>query len=148
MSGDPLKNYKEDFLLLLEAGFIAINAADEDSAAKLFKAASVLNPDSTFPKIGFGYMHLCKLEVKQATSAFREVLAKEPDNEMAKTFLGICMTLIPTELAEGERSLHELSNSSDTGIKKLANMAIEFAEKFVKKAPSPLQPQKSQQKQK
>ncbi len=148
MSQDAIKNYKEDFFLLLEAGFIAVNAADEDSAVKLFKAAEVLTPESTFPKVGFGYMHLCKLELKQATANFREVLAKEPDNEMAKTFLGICMTLIPNELAAGERSLSELAKSSDSGIKKLANMAIEFAEKFVKKAPSPLQPQKPKQKQK
>ncbi len=144
MSEDAFKNYKEDFFLLLEAGFIAVNAADEDSAVKLFKAAEVLRPESTFPKVGFGYMHLCKLELKQAVATFREILAKEPENEMAKTFLGICMTLIPTELSAGERSLEELTQSSDSGIKKLANMAIEFAEKFVKKAPAPLDPKKTQ----
>ena len=145
---DALNNYREDFFLLLEAGFIAVNAADEDSAVKLFKAAEVLNPESTFPKVGLGYMHLCKLELKQATALFRDVLAKEPNNEMAKTFQGICMTLIPSEIANGERSLNELTKSEDSGIKKLANMAIEFAEKFVKKAPSPLQPQQPQQKRK
>jgi hypothetical protein len=145
---DALKNYKEDFFLLLESGFIAVNAADEDSAVKLFKACEVLQPESTFPKVGFGYMHLCKLELKQAMAAFRDVLAKEPDNEMAKTFLGICMTLTPTELSAGEKSLEELTKSGDSGVKKLAAMAIEFAEKFVKKSPSPMQPQKPQQKQK
>ena len=87
MSDDSLKQYKEDFFLLLEAGFIAVNAADEDSAIKLFKASELLRPESTFPKVGFGYMHLCKLELKQAVALFREVLAKEPENEMAKTFL-------------------------------------------------------------
>ncbi len=146
MSKDAYKNYKEDFLLLLEAGFIAVNAADEDSAFKLFKAAEVLKPESTFPKVGFGYMHLCKLELKQATKIFREVLDKEPDNEMAKTFLGICMTLIPNEVAAGEKSLKELTQSGDSSIQKLANIAIEFAEKFVKKSSSPLQPQPPKQK--
>ncbi len=34
-----LKKYKDDFLLLAEAGFIAVNQADEDAAVKLFKAA-------------------------------------------------------------------------------------------------------------
>ena len=144
MSEDAFKNYKEDFFLLLEAGFIAVNAADEDSAVKLFKAAEVLRPESTFPKVGFGYMHLCKLELKQAVATFREILAKEPENEMAKTFLGICMTLVPTELAAGERSLEELTQSSVSGIKKLAGMAIEFAEKFVKKSSNPFDPKKTQ----
>jgi hypothetical protein len=146
MSKDAYKNYKEDFLLLLEAGFIAVNAADEDSAVKLFKAAEVLKPESTFPKVGFGYMHLCKLELKQATKIFREVLDKEPDNEMAKTFLGICMTLIPNEATAGEKSLEELTHSNDSSIKKLAGTAIEFAEKFVKKSSSPIQPQPPKQK--
>ena len=144
MSKDILENYKDDFFLLLEAGFVAVNATDEDSAIKLFRAAELLRPESTFPKIGFGYMHLCKLELKQAITLFREVLTKEPENEMAKTFLGICMTLIPTELSAGERSLEELTQSNDSGIKKLASMAIEFAEKFVKKAPAPLDPKKTQ----
>jgi hypothetical protein len=146
MSQDALKNYKEDFLLLLEAGFVAVNAADEDSAVKLFKAAEVLKPESTFPKVGFGYMHLCKLELKQAIAAFKEVLAKEPDNEMAKTFMSICMTMIPNEVSAGEKSLEELTKSSDSNIKKLADMALEFAEKFIKKSPSPLQPQQPKQK--
>ncbi len=146
MSQEALKNYKEDFLLLLEAGFIAVNAADEDSAVKLFKAAEVLKPESTFPKVGFGYMHLCKLELKQAIAAFKEVLAREPDNEMAKTFMSICMTMIPNEVSAGEKSLEELSKSDDSNIKKLATMALDFAEKFIKKAPSPLQPQQPKQK--
>lgn len=140
-----LKNYGEDFFLLLEAGFIAINCADEDSAIKLFKASELLRPESTFPKVGFGYMHLCKLELKQAMHLFREVLAKEPQNEMAKTFLGICMTLVPNEMANGEKALEELKQSKDSGIKRLANTAMDFMEKFIKKSPSPAQPQKSQQ---
>lgn len=146
MSKDAYKNYKEDFLLLLEAGFIAVNAADEDSAVKLFKAAEVLKPESTFPKVGFGYMHLCKLELKQAMKVFKEVLEKEPDNEMAKTFLGICMTLVPTEMSAGEKSLEALSHSGDSSIKKLASTALTFAEKFVKKSSAPVQPQSSKQK--
>ena len=93
-------------------------------------------------------MHLCKLELKQAVTFFKEVLEKEPENDMAKTLLSICKTMIPTESAAGERSLEELTSSSDSNIKKLANMAIEFAEKFVKKSPSPAQPKQPKQKQK
>lgn len=148
MAANALNNYKEDFFLLLEAGFIAVNAADEDSATKLFKAAALLKPESTFPKVGFGYMHLCKLEIKQAIASFREVLAKEPQNEMAKALLGICLSFTPTELSQGEKTLADLSRSSpDSGIKKLANTALDFVEKFVKKSPSPVQPQKPKHKQ-
>ena len=142
MAKDLLETYKEDFFLLLEAGFIAVNAADEDSAIKLFKSAELLRPESTFPKVGFGYMHLCKLELKQACNLFREVLSKEPNNEMAKTFLSICLSMIPTEMAKGEKDLESLTKSGDSGIKKLASTALDFVEKFVKKAPSPVQPQK------
>ncbi len=146
MSNDPLKHFHDDFFLLLEAGFIAVNAADEDSSIKLFRAAELLRPESTFPKVGFGYMHLCKLELKQAVALFKEVLAKEPENEMARTFLGICLSLIPNELSHGEKALTELAKSGDSGIKQLANTALDFVEKFVKKAPSPVQPQKPKSK--
>jgi len=69
-----ISNYKEHFITFLEAGFIAVNQADEDSAWKLFKAAELCNPKSQLPKIGFGYLHLHKLELKQAVETFDEVL--------------------------------------------------------------------------
>ena len=83
------KDCKEDYILMIEAGFIAVNQADEDSALKLFRASEMLQPDNSLPKVGFGYLHLHKLELKQAVRIFEEVLEKEPNNEMAKTFLGI-----------------------------------------------------------
>ena len=146
MANESLQPYSEDFFLLLEAGFIAVNSADEDSAIKLFKAAETLRPDNTFPKVGFGYMHLCKLELKQAIALFQDVLAKEPSNEMAKTFLGLCLSLLPNELTKGEQTLESMTQSQDSGIQKLANTALTFVEKFVKKTPGPVQPKQPKQK--
>ncbi len=134
-----LETFKEDFILLLESGFIAVNLADEDSALKLFKAAEILNPDSTLPKVGMGYMHLHKLELKEACKLFEKVLKKEPNNEMAKTFLGLCLTLSPNAVSEGEKILEETTKSSDNLVKNLSHTALEFVERFVKKAPTPVQ---------
>ncbi|MBF8263130.1 MAG: sctG-B [Parachlamydiales bacterium] len=136
------KDYKEDWILFLECGFIAVNQADEDSAIKLFKAAAMLNPDNTLPTVGMGYLHLHKLELKQACKAFEDVLAKEPKNEMAKTLLGICMSLNPASLDKGEKILHQTLKSHDPMLKNLSNTAIDFAEKFLKKTPTPVQGQK------
>jgi len=136
------KDYKEDWILFLEAGFIAVNQMDEDGAIKLFKAAELLNPESTLPKVGMGYLHLHKLELAQACKALEEVLEKEPNNEMAKTFLGICMSLSPKTLDKGEKILEHTAKSHDPLIKRLSGTAIDFAEKFLKKAPSPVQSQK------
>ena len=63
---EDLKKYEEDFFLFLEAGFIAINQADEDSAVKLLKTCELMQPENPLIKIGFGYLHLHKLELKQA----------------------------------------------------------------------------------
>jgi tetratricopeptide (TPR) repeat protein len=135
-----LQKYKEDYILLVEAGFIAVNQADEDSAVKLFKAAELLDPTNLLPKIGMGYIHLCKLELKQAAKIFEDLLAKEPNNEMAKTFLGLSLSLNPTETAKGEKVLEESAKSAhDPMIKNLAVTALEFVEKFVKKSPTPSQ---------
>lgn len=135
-----LQQYKDHFILLAEAGFIAINQADEDAAVKLFKASEILDPNNLLPKIGVGYMHLCKLELKQAAKSFEDILKKEPTNEMAKAFLGLALSLNPAEVAKGEKFLEEASASiKDPMIKDLAKNSLEFVEKFVKKTPTPVQ---------
>jgi tetratricopeptide (TPR) repeat protein len=138
-----MKKYRQDYILLAEAGFIAINQADEDAAIKLFKAAQLLDPENALPKIGIGYLHLCKLELKQAAKAFEEILETDPHNEMAKTFLGLSLSLNPKDTARGEKVLTEsCKNAHDPQIKDLANNALAFVEKFVKKAPTPAESHK------
>lgn len=132
-----IQKYKEDFILLSEAGFIAVNQADEDAALKLFRAAELLNPSNVLPKVGFGYLHLHKLELKQSVKAFEEVLEKEPHNEMAKAFLGLSMSMMPTSIDKGEKILEQTLKSKDPMIKRLAGTAIDFVERFVKKKPGP-----------
>ena len=123
---------------MAEAGFIAINQADEDAAIKLFKAAELLSPQNSLPKIGTGYLHLCKLELKQAAKIFEEILAKEPDNEMAKAFLGLSLSLNPKDVGQGEKVLTEsFKEAQDSTVKNLAKSALEFIEKFVKQPSSP-----------
>ena len=134
-----METLKDDFILFLEAGFIAVNQADEDSAVKLFKSAELINPQSTLPKVGRGYLHLHKLELRQACEFFEEVLKEEPQNEMAKTFLGLCLTLSPNAVVEGEKILEETSHSSDKLVKNLSYTALDFVDRFIKKAPTPVQ---------
>jgi tetratricopeptide (TPR) repeat protein len=132
-----IKKYKDDFILMLESGFIAVNQADEDAAQKLFKAAELLDPENVLPKVGFGYLHLHKLELKQAVKAFEGVLHKDPTNDMAKTFLGLCLSLSPNQVTKGEKILHQTEKSKDPLIKRLSSTAIQFVDKFVKKTPGP-----------
>lgn len=135
-----LQQYKEDYFLLVESGFIAVNQFDEDAAIKLFKAAELLNPDNSLPQLGMGYLHLCKLELKQASNAFSTVLEKEPSNEMAKALLGLTRSLNPAESANGEKALEETVKSAhDPVVKHLATTALDFVNKFVKKNPTPTQ---------
>lgn len=132
-----LKHFKEDWLLFTESGFIATNQADEDSAVKLFKAGELLNPDSTLPRIGMGYLHLHKLELKQGVKAFEQVLEKEPNNEMARAFLGLCLGMMPNMADKGEKILEETTKSKDPEIRQLSETAIDFVERFIKKSPGP-----------
>ena len=135
-----LESYKEHFSTMIEVGFIAVNQSDEDSAVKLFKAADALKPGHFLPQLGKGYLHLCKLELKQACKVFTEVLEKEPDNEIAKAFLGLCLSLNPNEVDKGAAILKETDKStSNPLLKNLTSNALSFVEKFVKKAPTPTQ---------
>lgn len=133
-------DFEKDFSVLLEAGFMAVNQADEDAAVKLFRAASLLRPHNTLPKVGFGYLHLCKLELKQASKEFEEVLKAEPENEMAKAFLGFCTSLTPGKLPEGEKILKDSEkHAKDQSVKNLCHDTLDFLEKYLKKPPSPMQ---------
>jgi hypothetical protein len=134
-----VQDYKEDFVLFLELGFIAVNQMDADAAMKLFEASEIIDPKSSLPKVGRGYYHINKLELNHAANLFNEVLKEEPKNEMAKTFLGLTYALTPDQVAKGEKLLEEMAKSEDKMIKKLASSALEFVEKFVKKYPSPVE---------
>lgn len=134
-----LKKYKKDFILFAEAGFIAINQADEDSAVKLFKASELFSPKNILVPIGYGYLHMHKLEIKKAAEYFEKALKIDPQNEMAKTFLGIVLSWSPTKGAKGEKLLEETSNSKDKQIKQLSDTALDFVDKFIKKEPSPVE---------
>lgn len=132
-----IKKYKDDFILLAEAGFIAVNQADEDAALKLFKAAELLDPSNFLPQIGFGYLHLHKLELKQAVKSFEDVLEKDPGNDMAKAFMGLCYSMMPNAIDKGEKMLGQSLKSKDPLIKSMAGSALDFVERFVKKKPGP-----------
>lgn len=137
-----MQPYKDDFVLLLETGFIAAGQTDEDAALKLFRAAQLLNPQNMLPKVGFGYIHLLKLELKQACKLFDEVLKAEPENHMARALLGLSTSLTIKEVDKGEKILEEaLKDSKDPAIKNMAQTGLEFVEKFVKKQPTPVQGQ-------
>ena len=135
---EDLSKYNEDYFLFLEAAFVAINQADEDSAVKLLKTCELLQPDNPLIKIGFGYLHLHKLELKQACSYFEEVLAKDPNQEMARVFLGIALSLTPEKSAKGEKILKtSVMESGDDQIKKVANTTLDFVDQFVKTSSGP-----------
>ncbi|OHE78854.1 MAG: hypothetical protein A3F67_01560 [Verrucomicrobia bacterium RIFCSPHIGHO2_12_FULL_41_10] len=137
---DLFNSYKMDWILFTEAGFIAVNQADEDSAKKLLKTAEMLNPKATLPKVALGYLHLHKLELKQAVKLYEEVLAQEPDNDMAKTLLGICLGLMPNAVTKGEKVLDQVLQSKDPMLQQLSSTALDFINKFVKKPPGPVGP--------
>jgi hypothetical protein len=137
-----IQTYKDDFVLLLETGFIAAGQTDEDAAKKLFRAAELLSPSNMLPKVGFGYIHLLKLELKQACRVFEEVLKAEPDNNMAKALLGLSTSLTIKDADKGEKLMEDaMKHTKDPSIKKMAATGIEFVEKFVKKQPTPVQGQ-------
>jgi hypothetical protein len=46
-----LQKFKDHFILMAEAGFIAINQSDEDAAIKLFAAAQLLDPNNPLPRL-------------------------------------------------------------------------------------------------
>ncbi|MCI5052814.1 MAG: hypothetical protein MRY21_06750 [Simkaniaceae bacterium] len=143
---DTLTKHKERALLFLESGFIAVNQSDEVAAKKLFAAAELLQPENELIKLGFGYLHLCKLELKKAIECFDTLLKEHPDHEMAKTFKGLALSMTPDGVSAGEKLLTEMAKSKDEQVKNLSTSTLEFVDKYVKQAPSPADLQKPKQK--
>lgn len=143
---NAMDTFKEDFALLIEAGFIAVKQLDETSATRIFHAAHVISPNSTAPEIGLGYIHLNKLEIKKATEIFEAVTAKEPDNYLAQTFLGMCYLLTKPKRKKGEMIIKEaVEKSDDPTIKNLGKISLEWAEKDLNKIKSPFFQEKSEE---
>ena len=57
-----LKEFKDDFILLLEGGFVAVKNLDEGGAVKMFHAAQILDKEISAPKIGLAAVALHKLD--------------------------------------------------------------------------------------
>jgi len=103
MEENKLDDFKNDFSLLIEAGFVAVKQLDETSATRIFQAAQTVNPQSSTPQLGLGYIALNKLEVKTATKIFEEIVQKEPENHLAQAFLAICFLLTKSKRNIGEK---------------------------------------------
>jgi len=135
MEEQRLQDFKEDFALLIEAGFVAVKQLDETSATRIFNAAQVMSPNSSAPQIGLGYIALNKLELKRAALIFEKVLEKEPQNYLAQTFLGMCYLLTKPKRKKGEKLVKEaMEKSQDPTIKNLGNLTLEWSEKELKKS--------------
>ncbi len=143
-----LADFKEDFALLTEAGFVAVSHLDEDGAAKMFHAAQLLDEMSVLPKIGLAAIALHKLEVKRAITLLEEVLVQEPDNVRAGALLGIGYLLSNQNIEKGEQLLKDaMEKGDDPATKRLGELWLEVLDKGVRKAGSPASPQKPKDKQ-
>lgn len=128
-----LEQVDEDYPLLIEAGFVAVTQADEDCAKKLFRAAKVLRPKSTAWQLGFGYIALNKLEVKEAYRIFKKIVGEEDNNYLAKTFLGLSHLLLKKDRKEGEDLIREaMDKSDDSAVQHLGDVSLKWMDEYYK----------------
>jgi predicted Zn-dependent protease len=147
MNEESLLDYfKEDYALLIEAGFVAVKQLDEIAARRLFKAAELLNPDNPASQLGLGYIALNKLEIPEASKIFETILKKDPSHCLAQALLGICYLMSKTKRKKGEKLITEAkTKSDDPSIKHLADVCMEWANSDLKaKEFSPLVPSREE----
>jgi len=133
-----IQEFKEDFSLLIEAGFVAVKQLDAISSSRLFVAAQMISPGHTAPQIGLGYIALNQLNIKEATHIFESVTEKEPTNYLAQTFLGMCYLLSKPKRKKGEKIIREaMEKSEDSTVKNLGEISLRWAEKDLTKAKAP-----------
>lgn len=133
LNEEKIEEFKDDFALFIEAGFVAVKQLDEVSAKRIFSAAQALSPSNSVPQIGMGFIALNKLEIKEATQIFETLNQKEPENHLVQAFLAICFLLTKGKDKKGEKMLSEiLGKTSDPTIKNLATVALEWSRKDLK----------------
>lgn len=138
MAEQKLEDFKDDFSLLIEAGFVAVKQLDEMSATRIFHAAQAMSPKNAAPEIGLGYIALNKLEVKKATEIFKGVIEREPENYLAQAFLGMCYLLVKAKRKAGEKLIREtMGKTADPTIKNLCEVSLEWAEHDLNKKKAP-----------
>ncbi len=131
---EQFQDFIQDFGILVEVGFVAVKQGDEDCALKLFRAAEVLDPTHSAPKLGFGYIALNKLELKEASDIFEGVVAEEPTNFLASTFLGLCLMLAKTDPKRGESLVNRaLEKCTDSSVRHFAQTVLEWKTEFFEK---------------
>lgn len=134
MNEEKFDEFREDFSLLIEAGFIAVKQLDEISATRIFWAAQALSVKNTAPKIGIGFISLNKLEIKEATRIYESVVEQEPENHLAQIFLGICFLLTKGKQKKGEKLIQEtMAKTSDPTVKNLGAVSLQWSEKDLSK---------------
>lgn len=130
--------FEEDFALLIESGFVAVKQFDEVSATRIFNAAQVLNPQSSAPRIGLGYIAMNKLELKKATDIFEKIIEAEPENYIAHAFLGLCYLIGKEKIKKGEKLIRNaMEKSDDPTIHNLGAVALEWSKKNLAAGKSP-----------
>jgi tetratricopeptide (TPR) repeat protein len=129
-----LDEFRDDYALFIEAGFVATKQLDEIAARRLFKVAQLLNPDNPASQLGIGYIALNKLQVADATKIFEGILKKDPEHHLAKALLGISFLLTKGKMKKGEKLILEAKEESDDPtVKNLADVSLEWMEKDLKK---------------
>jgi len=141
-----LDHFREDFVLLIEAGFVAVKQLDEIAARRLFKAAELLNPDNPASQLGLGYIALNKLQLNEATKIFEGILKKDPNHYLAQAMLGVCYMMSKTKRKKGEKLIQDArEKSNDPTIHNLAEVCKDWASKDLKaKEFSPLSPSREE----
>jgi hypothetical protein len=135
---EKIEELKEDFSLLIEAGFVAVKQLDAISSSRIFVAAQMISPGHTAAQIGLGYIALNQLNMKEATHIFEEINGKEPENLLAQTFLGICYLLSKPKRKKGEKIIREaIEKTDDPTIRNLGEISLEWADKDLNKAKAP-----------
>lgn len=144
MNKQLLEQHKNDYLLFSEGSFIAVKNLDSDGALQLADAAALLEPKNVLTHVCYGYYYLCKLELEKAKKFFNQALEVDPENETAKTLLGVTLSMIPNETENAEKTLMSMAKSKDNDVKALAEAGVGFIHEIVS-PPTPAQIMKAKE---
>lgn len=135
-----LQQYRPDFALFVESGFVAINQCDEQSAIRLLGAAYMLQPEHPAPLLGLGYLYLNMEQLDRAIGSLEEALKRDPSMELAKVLLGGALTLAKKDDKRAQKLIEEVNESKDPEARKMAQIWTQIRDKLREKGAKKPQP--------
>lgn len=112
---------RDDLRMLVDIGFIALNAGQTARSTAIFEGVAAIRPEAEAGPLGLALNHMATGRAEEAAAILRRL----PPSDAALTYLGLCAARLG-DVAEARRILENvLRTASGTPFAELARASLD-----------------------